>query len=174
LGIYQIIPTRCPRDKLPEVIKAVMSNNVRIHDITAKATRKCNSEVWEFKNLHRKTGVSTDGVSATFTECCKVTTLMKSYIRTILNALNVISEKRLPEESATTQRYSMKANRIPVGKNGYTNDTQPSRWTQYISPKSWYHPTSLHGATIQKTNIDIFTAVRTSNLIRTESSETDN
>jgi hypothetical protein len=36
---------------------------------------------------------------------------------------------------------------------------------QYIAPKHWHLPTSPHAVTTQKTNIDIFTAVRTSNLI---------
>jgi hypothetical protein len=34
----------------------------------------------------------------------------------------------------------------------------------YVSPKLWYLPTSPHGVTTQKNNIDFFTAVRTSNL----------
>jgi hypothetical protein len=33
-------------------------------------------------------------------------------------------------------------------------------------PKCWYLPTSPYGVTTQKTSTDIFTAVRTSNLIR--------
>jgi hypothetical protein len=36
------------------------------------------------------------------------------------------------------------------------------RWRQYVPPKRWFISTNPHGA--QKTNIDIFTAVRTSNL----------
>jgi hypothetical protein len=36
------------------------------------------------------------------------------------------------------------------------------RWRQYVHPKRWYLPTSLHGVTTQKTNIVIFTAMRTS------------
>jgi hypothetical protein len=35
----------------------------------------------------------------------------------------------------------------------------PSR--QYVSPKRWCPPASLHGVTTQKTNIHICTAVRT-------------
>jgi hypothetical protein len=42
---------------------------------------------------------------------------------------------------------------------------QPWRWRQYVHPKRWYLPTNPHYVTAQKTNIDIFTAVRTSNLI---------
>jgi hypothetical protein len=34
----------------------------------------------------------------------------------------------------------------------------------YVSPKRWYLTTNPHGITTQKSNIDIFTAVRTSNL----------
>jgi hypothetical protein len=34
----------------------------------------------------------------------------------------------------------------------------------HVPPKRWYLPTSPHGVTTQKTNIDIFTAVRTSYL----------
>jgi hypothetical protein len=34
-----------------------------------------------------------------------------------------------------------------------------------VPPKRWYLSTSPYGVTTQKTNIDIFTAVRTSNLI---------
>jgi hypothetical protein len=36
---------------------------------------------------------------------------------------------------------------------------------QNVPPKLLYLPTIPHGVTIQKTNIDIFTAVRTSNNI---------
>jgi hypothetical protein len=43
--------------------------------------------------------------------------------------------------------------------------TQPERWRQYVSPKRWYLSTSSQAVTIQKTNIDVFTAVRTSDLI---------
>jgi hypothetical protein len=32
---------------------------------------------------------------------------------------------------------------------------QPWRWRQYISPKHWHLPTSLHGTKIQKNNIII-------------------
>jgi hypothetical protein len=39
---------------------------------------------------------------------------------------------------------------------------KPWRWRQNVSPKRWYLPTSLQGVTIQKTNIDIFTSLRTS------------
>jgi hypothetical protein len=35
---------------------------------------------------------------------------------------------------------------------------------QYIPPKRWYLPASPHGVTTQKDNIEIFAAVRTSNL----------
>jgi hypothetical protein len=35
----------------------------------------------------------------------------------------------------------------------------------YVPPKRLYLPTSPYGVTTQKTNIDIFTAVRTSDLI---------
>jgi hypothetical protein len=34
----------------------------------------------------------------------------------------------------------------------------------YVPPKRWYLLASPHGLTTQKTDIDIFTAVRTSNL----------
>jgi hypothetical protein len=37
----------------------------------------------------------------------------------------------------------------------------------YFPPKRWFLPISPHGVTTQKTNIDIFTAVRTSNLMLT-------
>jgi hypothetical protein len=33
---------------------------------------------------------------------------------------------------------------------------QPYRWRQYVSPKRWYTPTSLHGVTAQNNNIVIF------------------
>jgi hypothetical protein len=36
----------------------------------------------------------------------------------------------------------------------------------YVSPKCWYLPMSPHGVTVQN-NIDVFTAVRTSNLTHT-------
>jgi hypothetical protein len=39
------------------------------------------------------------------------------------------------------------------------------RWWQYVSPKRWYLLTSPCGVTIDKTNMDIFTAVGTWNLI---------
>jgi hypothetical protein len=42
---------------------------------------------------------------------------------------------------------------------------QPWRRKQYVPPKCWHLPTSPHGVITQKTNIDIFTAVRTSNLV---------
>jgi hypothetical protein len=35
----------------------------------------------------------------------------------------------------------------------------PWRWKQYVSPKRWYLPTSPHGVTTLKTNIDTFIAV---------------
>jgi hypothetical protein len=35
----------------------------------------------------------------------------------------------------------------------------------YVPSKRWYLPTSPHGVITQKTNIDIFTAVSTSNFI---------
>jgi hypothetical protein len=37
-------------------------------------------------------------------------------------------------------------------------------WREYVPPKHWYLPTSLHGITTQKTNTDIFITVRTSDL----------
>jgi hypothetical protein len=40
------------------------------------------------------------------------------------------------------------------------------RWMQYVPPKHWYLPTNPHGITTHKTNTDIFTAMRTSNLIK--------
>jgi hypothetical protein len=43
---------------------------------------------------------------------------------------------------------------------------QPWRWRQYVSPKRWYLPMSLHGVINQKTSIDIFTAVRTWSLMK--------
>jgi hypothetical protein len=39
-----------------------------------------------------------------------------------------------------------------------------SLWRQYVSPKLWHLPTSLHGAKTQNNNIVILTAVKTSNL----------
>jgi hypothetical protein len=54
-----------------------------------------------------------------------------------------------------------------VGRHQHFEETyclQPWGWKQYIYPKRWYLPTSLHGVTTQN-NIDILTAVRTSNLI---------
>jgi hypothetical protein len=39
------------------------------------------------------------------------------------------------------------------------------RWRQYVPAKRWYLPRP-HDVTTQKTNIDIFTTVRTSNLMR--------
>jgi hypothetical protein len=38
-------------------------------------------------------------------------------------------------------------------------------WRQYVPLKRWYRPASPHGFTTQKTNIDIFTAMRTSSHI---------
>jgi hypothetical protein len=38
----------------------------------------------------------------------------------------------------------------------------------FFFPKRWYLLTSQHGLTTQKTNIDIFTVVRTSNLTQNE------
>jgi hypothetical protein len=35
-----------------------------------------------------------------------------------------------------------------------------------VPPKRWYLPTSAHGVTTQETTMDIFTTVRTSNLIK--------
>jgi hypothetical protein len=37
-------------------------------------------------------------------------------------------------------------------------------WRQYVPSKRWYIPSNPHGVTTQKTNIDIFTSVRPSNL----------
>jgi hypothetical protein len=45
---------------------------------------------------------------------------------------------------------------------------QPWRWRQYVPPKCRYLPTSPHGDTTQDTNIDIFTAATTWNLISWE------
>jgi hypothetical protein len=42
---------------------------------------------------------------------------------------------------------------------------KPWRWRQHVSPKRRYIPTNLHGITTQKNNINIYTSVRTSNLI---------
>jgi hypothetical protein len=39
------------------------------------------------------------------------------------------------------------------------------RWRQYVPPKPWYLPTSPHGVTTKK-YIDIFTAVRTSEITK--------
>jgi hypothetical protein len=46
-------------------------------------------------------------------------------------------------------------------------------WRQYVPPKRWYLPTSPHGISTQKNNIDIFTAVRTSNLAQVREIEHD-
>jgi hypothetical protein len=40
------------------------------------------------------------------------------------------------------------------------------RWRQYVPPKRWYLPTSVHSISAQKTNINIFTAVRNSNFLQ--------
>jgi hypothetical protein len=48
----------------------------------------------------------------------------------------------------------------------YWSVFKPWRWRQYLPPKRRYLPTSPYGVATQKTNIDIFTAVRTSNLTR--------
>jgi threonine/homoserine efflux transporter RhtA len=42
---------------------------------------------------------------------------------------------------------------------------RPWRWRQYVPQKRWYPSTSLHGVTTWKTNINIYTAMRTLNLI---------
>jgi hypothetical protein len=42
---------------------------------------------------------------------------------------------------------------------------KPRIWRQYDPPKRWCLLTSPHGFTTQKINIDIFTAVRTLDLI---------
>jgi hypothetical protein len=39
------------------------------------------------------------------------------------------------------------------------------RWRQYVLPIFWYPPTSPHGVTTHKNNIDILAAMRTSSLI---------
>jgi hypothetical protein len=39
-------------------------------------------------------------------------------------------------------------------------------WRQYVSPKRWHLPTSLHGAKTQNNNIIILTAGKTTNLTR--------
>jgi hypothetical protein len=46
-----------------------------------------------------------------------------------------------------------------------SSDIQLRRWRQYVSPKRWHLPTSLHGEKTQKKNIIIITAVKNSNLI---------
>jgi hypothetical protein len=43
---------------------------------------------------------------------------------------------------------------------------------QYVPLKRWYLPLSPHGFTTQKNNIDIFTAVRTSDLIQSRYNST--
>jgi hypothetical protein len=40
------------------------------------------------------------------------------------------------------------------------------KWRQYVSAKRWHLPTSPDGVTTQKTNTDIFIAVRTPNFIK--------
>jgi hypothetical protein len=52
-------------------------------------------------------------------------------------------------------------------QNGVSIKNQPLLQTfrEQFPPKHWYLPASPHGVTTQKTNIDIFTALRTSNLV---------
>jgi hypothetical protein len=45
------------------------------------------------------------------------------------------------------------------------NSLQLCRWRQYVPPKRLYIPTRLYDVTTHKTNIEIFTTVRTSNII---------
>jgi hypothetical protein len=47
----------------------------------------------------------------------------------------------------------------------YSHHLQGWRWRQHVSPKRWYLHSSPKGVTTQETNIDIFTAVRTSDLM---------
>jgi hypothetical protein len=49
---------------------------------------------------------------------------------------------------------------------GFVGRYRSWRWRQYISPKRWYLPTRPHDVTCQKSNIDIFTAVRTSDITK--------
>jgi hypothetical protein len=46
------------------------------------------------------------------------------------------------------------------------DDLQPWRWRKYVYLECLYLSTSPHSVTTQKTNIDIFTSLRTSNLIQ--------
>jgi hypothetical protein len=50
-------------------------------------------------------------------------------------------------------RSSVATNRLCYGK--LTDHLQPWRWRYYVPPKCWYLPTSPHGITSQKINIDI-------------------
>jgi hypothetical protein len=50
-----------------------------------------------------------------------------------------------------------------------SNTVQPWRCRQYVPLKRWHQSTSPHSVTTQKTNTDIFTAVRTLNLIQLNS-----
>jgi hypothetical protein len=57
------------------------------------------------------------------------------------------------------------AQNIVSFRGTYCLHIQPCRWSWYVPLKHQHLPTSLHGVTIHKTNIDIFTVMRTSNLI---------
>jgi hypothetical protein len=48
----------------------------------------------------------------------------------------------------------------------YCLHLHPWRWRHYVCLKCWCLPTSPQGITTQKTNTDIFTAMRTSNFIQ--------
>jgi hypothetical protein len=58
--------------------------------------------------------------------------------------------------------------RVDLGRHQHFEETYSLHlhgWRQYVPPKRWPLPTSPHGVTTQKTNIDVFTAVRTSNFV---------
>jgi hypothetical protein len=64
----------------------------------------------------------------------------------------------LNDESFYIDKYNIRAGRE------FINEGVGSRLT-YVPPKRRYLPTSPHDVTTQKTNIDIFTAVRILDLI---------
>jgi hypothetical protein len=55
-----------------------------------------------------------------------------------------------------------------VGRYQRLGGDQPWKWGRYFPPNRFHLPPSPHGVTTQKTNIDIMSSVRTSNLISKE------
>jgi hypothetical protein len=87
-----------------------------------------------------------------------VKVLPRKYLGVNVAGLKKIKKIKPPQNRLVRDRDS---NSVPPSFG-----LKPWRWTQYVSPKRWYLPTSPHSVTTQKTNIDIFTAVRTSHFMK--------